>query len=137
MAFLDRVWLPVLTALVVGFVLRSLWQIVYNLWFHPLRDFPGPILARATRWYETYYDVIKRPGGQYIYEVERQHQKYGMIHSVDCQCKFIMLIVIQVLLSELILMSFTSTILTILTPYTRSTKGATRILTMCRCSELL
>lgn len=52
-------------------VLRS----VYRLYFHPLRQFPGPKLAAITHGYEFYYDVIR--GGQYLWEIEKMHQKYG------------------------------------------------------------
>jgi hypothetical protein len=71
--------------------IRWSYRIIYNLWFHPLRNFPGPVLARATKWYETYFDVFKAPGGQYIFEVDRLHQKYGtwtqimwMLNGVLC-----------------------------------------------------
>jgi hypothetical protein len=83
MSFLDKssLLILILSTAAIVYLLRSFWKIIYNLWFHPLRDFPGPVLARATKWYETFYDVFKRPGGQYIYEVERQHRKYGMYES--------------------------------------------------------
>jgi hypothetical protein len=48
---------------------------IYRLYFHPLAKFPGPTLAGLSHLYEGYYDVVKE--GQYIFEIERMHQKYG------------------------------------------------------------
>ncbi|CAJ2507391.1 Uu.00g085770.m01.CDS01 [Anthostomella pinea] len=33
---------------VTNAVYRFVWDIVYNLYFHPLRKYPGPLLARAS-----------------------------------------------------------------------------------------
>jgi len=49
--------------------------IVYRLWFHPIADFPGPPLARATFWYEFYYSYIRV--GAYYLKVKEMHEKYG------------------------------------------------------------
>lgn len=49
---------------------------VYRLHFSPIAKFPGPKLAALTLWFEFYYDVVK--GGQYTWEIERLHEKYGM-----------------------------------------------------------
>ena len=54
-------------------------RLVYNVYFHPLSRFPGPKLAAASRWYEGYFDNLVGQGGQYMYEVDRIHQKYGQI----------------------------------------------------------
>ena len=49
--------------------------IAYRLLFSPLAGFPGPKLAAATGWYESYYDVLRR--GAYLFEIKKMHQRYG------------------------------------------------------------
>ena len=63
-----------LLALVAWFVARC----VYDLFFHPLRNFPGAKLAAVGSFYEFYYDVIK--DGTYLWEIEKMHRRYGMEH---------------------------------------------------------
>ncbi|RDA90222.1 hypothetical protein CP533_1074 [Ophiocordyceps camponoti-saundersi (nom. inval.)] len=53
----------------------------YNLYLHPLRGFPGPKLAAASRLYEFWYDVVK--DGQYLWKIERLHEEYGPIIRVN------------------------------------------------------
>jgi hypothetical protein len=48
---------------------------VYRLYFSPLAKFPGPKLAAATGWVETYHDVVR--GGQFIFKIREWHAKYG------------------------------------------------------------
>lgn len=50
---------------------------VYRLTLHPLARFPGPKLAAFTYWYETYYEVLKSPGGQFLFQYHRLHDEYG------------------------------------------------------------
>jgi hypothetical protein len=46
---------------------------VYNLYFHPLRNFPGPFEARATRiWY-----CRKLLSGTISFEIGKMHEEYG------------------------------------------------------------
>lgn len=56
---------------------------IHNLFFSPLKDVPGPFLARVTRWWE--YLLVQR--GVSNLEYVRLHQKYGKLpafHSNSC-----------------------------------------------------
>lgn len=70
-----------LVALVAALVGYWAYIAVYRLWFHPLAGFPGPKLAALSLWYEFYFDVIKR--GQFIWEIQAMHEKYGTRLSLD------------------------------------------------------
>lgn len=50
-------------------------HVTYNLYFHPLRDYPGPKLAAATRlpWYRALL------GGQISYWTKQLHDQYGPV----------------------------------------------------------
>ena len=76
---LEVVFLPYTWAFALCVVaLASLsWAIIYRLYLSPIAKFPGRKLAALTLWYEFYYDVIK--GGQYVWEIEKMHQKYGTL----------------------------------------------------------
>ena len=52
-------------------------QVTYNLFFHPLREFPGPTLAGATSLWRTYKEVVKKE--TLAQELFVLHQKYGDI----------------------------------------------------------
>lgn len=56
---------------------------VYDLFFHPLRKFPGPKLAAIWYFYEFYYDVIK--DGTYLWEIEKMHRRYGIESRLLCR----------------------------------------------------
>lgn len=50
-------------------------KVFYNLYLHPLRHYPGPFLARATRAYSLYLNIL---GIQHTKEKE-WHNQYGDI----------------------------------------------------------
>ena len=64
-----------IVSIAAALLLYAAYGVFWRLYQSPVAKFPGPRLAAATFWYEFYYDVVK--GGQYVYEIERMHQKYG------------------------------------------------------------
>lgn len=63
-------------AIIFGlWIVYQLLRAIYNITLHPLADFPGPIAAGASYWYEGYFDLIL--WGRYTTEIVRMHDKYG------------------------------------------------------------
>ncbi|MCJ1326887.1 hypothetical protein MMC10_003553 [Thelotrema lepadinum] len=60
-------------------ILIYLCRLLYNAYLNSLAKFPGPRLAGATRWYESYFELVVPPGGQFMFEINRMHEKYGSI----------------------------------------------------------
>lgn len=52
-------------------------KIFYRLKLHPLRKFPGPKIAAATRLYDFYWDIFL--GGRYCQQIDLMHKTYGPI----------------------------------------------------------
>jgi hypothetical protein len=76
--------MSLLQYLCVAIVVLTIYFIVliwYRLNWHPLSSFPGSKLAAATKWYEFYYDILKWPGGTYMFEIDRMHDIYGNKNS--------------------------------------------------------
>lgn len=71
--------------LIIGVaILYWISKTIYNLYFHPLRDFPGPKLAAIGCEYEFYHDVVK--DGRYLWKMEEMHRKYGQfVHKAPPQ----------------------------------------------------
>jgi hypothetical protein len=49
--------------------------VLYRLYFHPLADFPGSVMARSTFLYEFHHTYFRE--GSYYLRVKDMHKKYG------------------------------------------------------------
>ncbi|TVY84338.1 Cytochrome P450 monooxygenase aclL [Lachnellula suecica] len=58
-----------------GALVYSIIRVVYNVYFHPLREYPGPFLSKATRMVWSYNTFI---GDQPKYAA-RLHEQYGEV----------------------------------------------------------
>ncbi|KAF3808507.1 Cytochrome P450 monooxygenase sdnH [Colletotrichum gloeosporioides] len=54
--------------------------IVYRLYLSPLAKFPGPKIAAATSWYESFWDLWN---AQFPEVVKNMHEKYGPIVRIN------------------------------------------------------
>lgn len=64
-------------ALAVGLVFFgfNLLVVVYNLFLHPLKGFPGPPLARCTSLWGFYWNLY----GLRAHKIEDAHKRYGQL----------------------------------------------------------
>lgn len=75
-----RMFLTGAVLAIASFAAYGVYLVVYRLWFHPLRHFPGPKLAAATYWYEVYYEWFHGPyHGLYEWQIRKLHDRYGPI----------------------------------------------------------
>ncbi|KAF5360317.1 hypothetical protein D9758_009123 [Tetrapyrgos nigripes] len=70
----------ILAAPCAGLLLLELGTVCYNLFFHPLRNVPGPKMAAATNLYKIYYDLIIRGG--LLSQIEKLHKRYGPVMRI-------------------------------------------------------
>lgn len=68
-----------LTSTIYGSFLLGMWSsmVVYRIWFHPLRNFPGPFWAKVTKLWIPY--THWRTNWQYHLVMLELHKKYGDI----------------------------------------------------------
>lgn len=61
----------------LGGAIYSASIICYRLFFHPLRNIPGPRLAASSMLYEFYWDIVKP--GKLVFRLQELHAQYGPI----------------------------------------------------------
>lgn len=76
----DITLLRLLASFIAVFVTYAVGRAASRAYFSPLSKFPGPKLAAITYLYEFYYDWWL--DGQYIFEIERLHKKYGESNTI-------------------------------------------------------
>ena len=67
-------------AIFASWVLYLIGLALYRLYLSPIAKFPGPKLAALTKWYEFYYDVVKR--GQFSAHIRELHKIYGKMNLI-------------------------------------------------------
>jgi hypothetical protein len=55
---------------------RILVRVVYNVFLHPLKKFPGPLPASATEWWKTWIEVMRQESMTDV--LVRLHKQYGL-----------------------------------------------------------
>ncbi|KAI2631794.1 putative cytochrome P450 [Xylaria nigripes] len=75
MAGITNLISRLLVLAVVGFVSKTIYRLVYNVYFHPLARFPGPKLAAATNMpYSSWF-----LGGRQPFKMLELHRRYGPV----------------------------------------------------------
>lgn len=74
---------PLVSYVLLAIAFHFLGLIFYRLCLSPLRHFPGPRLAAATQWYETYYELFHKGGGSFTKEIKKLHAQYGPIVRIN------------------------------------------------------
>lgn len=59
--------------------MKTLWFAVYQIWFHPLSKYPGPIIAKFTNLYAAYHGWH----GDLHVSMHMCHERYGTSSFVD------------------------------------------------------
>ncbi|KAM7194018.1 Cytochrome P450 [Naviculisporaceae sp. PSN 640] len=86
MAILDAVYGAdaspkyVIATTVLGLLtIYQTYQIIYNIFFHPLRHFPGPLLQRASKlpW------ALQHALGTEAFKTQKLHEKYGPVVRIS------------------------------------------------------
>lgn len=74
-AMVSQISLALWTLLAAWLGLQ-VYRLVYNVVFHPLRSYPGPVAAKATIWWKTYVEVVRKES--FTDTLIRLHKQYGM-----------------------------------------------------------
>ena len=66
-----------------GYLLYCFGLIVHRLYYSAIAGFPGPKLAALSYWYEAYYDFVSNGGGQFAFQIQRLHARYGPVVRIS------------------------------------------------------
>ena len=72
----EHLPLLVLYCLAGAILLQKVFTVVHRLFFHPLANVPGPVLAHATFLYSFWYNLN---GARFYLQIEKLHRQYGML----------------------------------------------------------
>ncbi|KAK9311440.1 cytochrome P450 [Lipomyces starkeyi] len=59
----------------LAWLLLKIYRLVYNIFLHPLKRYPGPLCAAATTWWKTYIEVYTQQSMTDV--LEYLHARYG------------------------------------------------------------
>lgn len=74
----------VLWTLFLAWLSSKVFRLLYNVLFHPLRAYPGPIGAKATTWWKTYIEVVKQESMTDV--LIKLHEQFGPYTSMLLHC---------------------------------------------------
>jgi hypothetical protein len=72
--FIQPLLLTILAVLSLAYGFAT---VIYRLWMHPLRAFPGPVFASVTNWHKFYYNWCCN--GLHSEKIKQWHEQYGSI----------------------------------------------------------
>lgn len=64
-----------LSAALATFIAYAVYTAIYNVYFHPLAEFPGPRLAATTTYWKAYLECIL--SRSFCHELVDLHARYG------------------------------------------------------------
>ncbi|KAF3032345.1 hypothetical protein E8E12_001817 [Didymella heteroderae] len=69
-----------LPAIITSFIGYAVYTIIYNVYFHPLAKFPGPLLAATSTYWKAYVECVANRS--FCHELVNLHARYGDVVRV-------------------------------------------------------